>query len=197
MSQIMAKLLRPWRIICPPLRTARGFVISLFVAASLVAPASAGEPHVTFALKGRWVEFTVQQAGKPVADAILQVIDEQGKPFAEGQTGPEGESAFPLPGGSSFTVEIKTGPRTADPIRLFKTGEGIEPARVLLSYGLRPCCRSNLRKEPVITDTPGEPEPPPRGSILPWLCAAALLLGVCTAATNLRGLNQRPTPPAS
>jgi len=100
------------------------------------------EPCATFALKNGRVEFALHKNGRPVANATIQIIDEKGAKFGDGDTGAEGQTAFPLPPGSSFVVEIKAGERTADPIRLFKSTTGVEPARVLLSYGLRPCCRS-------------------------------------------------------
>ena len=132
--------------------------LALLAVSSLSALGRASEPQVTFALKAGWVDCSVRQDGKPVDGAVIQILDERGVKFAEGETGPGGETAFPMPTGSSCIVEIKTGERTADPIRLIKTDGGVEPARVLLSYGLRPCCRSKLIKpEPIIAGFPNEP----------------------------------------
>jgi hypothetical protein len=149
-----------------------------------VASLGGAEPQVAFTLKKGWVEFAVRRDGKPVADALIHVIDERGNQFAEGETGPDGDAAFPAPPGASFIVEIKTGERTADPIRLFKTAGGVEPARVLLSYGLRPCCRSISRGEPLIVGTPTEPgvAPEESTSVGPWLAG---ILGGLIAITLL------------
>jgi hypothetical protein len=112
--------------------------------ASLDDRSGAAEPHAAFAVKDGWVECVLRRDGKPVPDAVIQIIDERGKNFATGDTDQQGQAVFPLAPGSSFIVEIKTKERSADPIRLFKIDGAIEPSRVLLSYGLRPCCRSKL-----------------------------------------------------
>ena len=132
----------------------------------------AAEPQAAFAFKDGWVEFAVRQDGQPVANALIQVIDERGTDFAQGETGEEGQAAFPLPRGSWFMVEIKTGNRSADPIRLYKMDEGIEPARVLLSYGLRPCCR--FKSAPTAATDPRVPG---------WLFPAAVSAGLVLIAT--------------
>ncbi len=138
----------------------------------------AGEPQVTFALKAGWVEFSARQDGKPIDGAILVILDERGGKIAEGETGPSGETAFPMPtGGASCIVEIKTGARTADPIRLVKTEAGVEPARVLLSYGLRPCCRSKVtRPDPIVAGYPIETPNETENSDQPWRWPAIMLL---------------------
>ena len=163
---------------------------TLMLVLGCAAHLDAAEPQVAFTLKKGWVEFAVRREGKPVADALIQVLDERGNQFAEGETGPEGEASFPLPAGSFFTVEIKTGARTADPIRLFKTVEGVEPARVLLSYGLRPCCRSRPPYEPILCgnalEGPGD-EP-----MWPWLAAA--LVGLSIAALTWYVIKFRIAP---
>ncbi len=141
----------------------------------------AAEPQVTFALKAGWVDCSVRQDGKPIAGAVIQILDERGVKFAEGETGPGGETAFPMPAGSSCIVEIKTGERTADPIRLIKSDGGVEPARVLLSYGLRPLCRSKLIKpEPIIAGFPNEPpvEMKESNNLLAALAAVLFAAGI-------------------
>jgi len=126
-----------------------------FVLTCVLVPFSAraechdAEPQASFALKKGWVEVTLRKNGKPLANAKVQVIDEAGKNFADGETGDDGQAAFPMPRGASFAVEIKAGEKTSDPIRLYKSDGGIAPARVLLSYGLRPCCRSKGRDDTV------------------------------------------------
>lgn len=131
--------------------------------------AHASEARVTFALNAGWVDVSVRHDGKPVGSAHIQILDERGVKFAEGETGAGGETAFPMPPGAYCIVEIKTGDKTADPIRLLKTERGVEPARVLLSYGLRPCCRSALIKpEPVIVGYPEEPPPEAHWSDQVW-----------------------------
>lgn len=134
--------------------------LPLFLAIG-VAPSDASEPEVAFVVKDGWVEFVLRQDGRPVADALIQVVDEKGTNFAQGVTGEEGQASCPLPRGSSFVVEFKTGNRTADPIRFFKIEESVEPARVLLSYGLRPCCRFLSRKEATTDPTESELAAPP------------------------------------
>ena len=101
----------------------------------------ASAPHATFAVKDGFVEVTLRQDGKPVANATIEITKQNGMKFGESVVD-DGLASFFLPPGDSFVVEIKAGDRTADPIRLFKVESSVEPARVLLSYGLRPCCRS-------------------------------------------------------
>lgn len=122
--------------------------------------------------------------GEPIANAVIQVTDEKGKSFAEGQTEDDGQAAFPMPSGASFTVEIKTGNRTSDPIRLFKKETGIEPARVLLSYGLRPCCRflSHGDKEAVVETANPQPAAAPATSLPSWGLPVALVTTLLIAA---------------
>jgi hypothetical protein len=138
------------------------------------------EPQAAFVVKNGWVECALRQNGQPVAAAVIEVMDEAGKNFAEGQTGEEGQAAFPMPRGSSFTVEIKTGKRTADPIRLFPSADGIEPARVLLSYGLRPCCRFKERSETVGVGSEGGASEP-IDAHPPWQLFAAVFAALASA----------------
>ena len=157
--------------------------LALLAVTNLALPSRAGEPQVTFALKAGWVDCSVRQDGKPVDGAVIQILDERGVKFAEGETGPGGETAFPMPTGSSCIVEIKTGEWTADPIRLLKTDGGVEPARVLLSYGLRPCCRSKLIKpEPIIAGFPIEPpvEANESNNLLAALATVLFAAGIVT-----------------
>lgn len=160
--------------------------LAMLLALGIATPVRAAEPRATFALQAGWVDLSVRQDGKPVAGAVIRILDERGMKFAEGETGALGETAFPMPPGASCTVEIKTGERTADPIRLVETGGGVEPARVLLSYGLRPCCRSVLvQAEPIIVGHPVEPPAEWKDSIYPWAVLGAALFGVVAAAAYL------------
>ena len=138
----------------------------------------ADEPRAAFVLKNGWVDLALKHEGKPVADATIQIVDEKGTPFGEGETGPTGQASFPMPRGASFTLEIKAAGRTSDPIRLHVVESHIEPARVLLSYGLRPCCRfksTNEEPPPAATPTvPAEPSP----SLTKWIVLGVLLAGV-------------------
>jgi hypothetical protein len=170
--------------------------LALCAVLGLDAAGRANEPRVTFALNAGWVDCSVRHDGKPLAGAIIQILDERGVKFAEGETGPGGETAFPMPAGSSCIVEIKTGERTADPIRLIKTDSGVEPARVLLSYGLRPCCRSKLIKpEPVIAGHRIEaPAEATEFSFL-WASLAAILFGSGVATAQVWWLRRRYTNP--
>jgi hypothetical protein len=107
------------------------------------SPASvrAAEPQVAFVVKDGWVEFTLTQDDKPVADAQVRVFTANGHTFGEGETGPQGRGEFPLPPDHSFRVEIKIGDRTADSILLTPIDDHVVPTNVLLSFGLAPCCK--------------------------------------------------------
>lgn len=165
----------------------RLWLTGVLVAVGLDAPCDAGEPQVAFTLKAGWVDVVVRQDGKPLGVSI-QLLDERGVTFAAGETGSGGETAFPMPPGSFCTVEIKTGEKTADPIRLHKTDHGVEPGRVLLSYGLQPCCRSKLIKpEPIIAGYPVEPSAEAnRSSALHWAkLTLAIVIGVIAVAVQI------------
>jgi hypothetical protein len=143
----------------------------------------AAEPQAAFALKHGWVEFALRQDGRPVADAKIQIMDEKGVKFGEGETGAAGETAFPLPPGASFVVEIKAGERIADPIRLFKSAAGVEPVRVLLSYGLRPCCRSiKPRGDMTVAQEQIETKAESNEESIPWHWLAPVFAFVCLDA---------------
>lgn len=157
----------------------------------LAASRGTAEPHVGFVLKNGWVECTLHQEGKPISDAVIHVIDDGGKNFAEGQTGDDGQGAFPLPRGTWFTVEIKTGERTADPIRLFKLNGNVEPARVLLSYGLRPCCRLKAPRDTPTVDAAVFAPPEPRDTPPLWWLLLTVPVGLCLTA-EVALIVQRP-----
>lgn len=150
-----------------------------------VVPCRAGEPQVAFVLKDGWVELVLRQDGRPLAEARMQVTDERGRNFAEGETGKEGEAGFPLPRGKSFIVEFKTGERMADPIRLARVDDEIQPARVLLSYGLRPCCRFKSRPDAVVEPTESDVPASPTTVPPTWLWVAALPIGISLVAVLL------------
>lgn len=146
---------------------------------ALAARGHGSEPQVVFQVKDGWVEFTVRHDGEPCAEATVNVLDQAGKKFAEGETGLDGQGVFPLPAGSFFIVEFKVGKRTADPVPLRRTRDGVEPSRVLLSYGLLPCCRILRPAEPKKTSAEApaaavadQPWP------LTWILAAGGIFGL-------------------
>lgn len=169
-------------------------LLGVLGALSLSATATASEPQVAFALKKGWLEFTLQQDGKPLSEAVVRVLDDQGTQFVEGETGASGRGSFPLNRGDTFFLEIKIGDRTADPITLHRTSDGISPDRVLLSFGLRPCCRVPSRGG-VYRVAELEPSPIPPSRTIPWLPLLAVvgcLLGglslvIVAARSGMRG----------
>lgn len=162
--------------------------IACLIAFAVLASAGvvrAHEPQAAFVLKGNWVECLVDQDGRPAANATLVILDAQGNKFADGETDDTGLAQFPAPAGSSFTVEIKTaGAKTADPIRIMKVGSRIEPARVLLSYGLRPCCRGLVNRDNSWKSTGHEISASDR--LLLWFAAAATVCAVLGVIVFLR-----------
>jgi hypothetical protein len=160
--------------VCLRARNVNLIAITLFAIGSM---ASAHEPQAAFVLKGNWVECLVEQDGRPAANAALVILDAQGNKFADGETDDTGLAQFPAPAGSSFTVEIKTaGAKTADPIRIMRAGSRIEPARVLLSYGLRPCCRGLVNRDNSWKSA--GPAISPSDRLLFWFAGAAMVCAV-------------------
>lgn len=99
------------------------------------------EAQISFQTKKGWISFTLEKEGAPVADALVQILDENGAVFAEGTTGEKGQGQFPLPTGEQIKVEVKIGERSADTIVLTRSGDKVFPEEVLLSYGSKPCCK--------------------------------------------------------
>ena len=113
----------------------------LFLISSLATKASG--PPISYAVKNRWIQFTLTHDDKPVTNGMVRVFDGFGNNFAEGETGTNGQGEFPLPSGHQFRVEIKIGDRAADPIPVTSNGGNrIVPERRRLSFGLAPCCRT-------------------------------------------------------
>ncbi len=168
----------------------QGLAAFALLVSGAAAPCNAAEPQVAFTLKKGWVGFAIEQDGKPVPSAIVRAFDEHGHNFAEGETGDEGRGEVPQPRGASFTIEIKVGKRVADPIRIRRAGKGVEPANVLLSFGLRPCCRV-----PSQGWSFKPPEPMPSGPRNPrlWLQAGAGTVFLMFGAAILI-LARRPSP---
>ncbi|MEZ6143543.1 MAG: SpaA isopeptide-forming pilin-related protein [Zavarzinella sp.] len=104
-------------------------------------PISASEPHVAFTVKDGWVEMAISHDANPVPEATFQIYSSNAQLFAEGETGKEGRAEFPLPPGPYFRVELKIDGRNADSIQLTKIEDYVVPARVLLSFGIAPCCK--------------------------------------------------------
>jgi hypothetical protein len=121
----------------------RAFLMAVVVATTpwVCGPTMATEPQVAFEVNDGWMSFSLTHDEKPVANAKVRVLDTRGGVFAEGEPGPEGRGEFPMPPSHYFLVEIKVAERIADPIMLTKRGNGVAPDSVLLSFGLRACCR--------------------------------------------------------
>ena len=160
-----------------------------------------GEAEAAFAFKDGCVSVTLRQAGRPIDGAKIQVFDSNGKNFGSGETEADGEACCPLPTGASFVVEIKAGERTSDPIRLYKTETGIAPARVLVSYGLRPCCRSKGRDEVIVVGMPTEAPADSAPTLVPdWLVLTTITGQNHTSIELVRqfeDLRHRPCPEQS
>jgi hypothetical protein len=175
-----------------PFRRSMWYLAALAVLGSS-RPGMAREPEVEFSLKAGWVDCTIDQDGKPIPDALVRIMDTSGRNFAEGETDERGQGQFPVPDGNWFIVEIKTGKRTADAIRLSRTADAIQPGRVLLSYGLRPCCRVLARKGSQ-TGAATTWSPPAEATI--WILAGTIAGAlVCTVAIILIAGRRRSLKP--
>jgi hypothetical protein len=151
-----------------PLSLRAGIIAFAICATIRGNPCFAAEPQASFTHKNGWVEVALCKDGMPVANATIDITNPHGINIASGEV-EKGQAGFPLPPGASFViVEIKIGEKTADPIRLYKHDAGVEPARVLLSYGLRPCCRSiKTPREGTTLASQGE-TPPVYEEPTPW-----------------------------
>lgn len=158
----------------PSIRLVFRVLFAFYLLMGVVDPGWASEPQVSFAVKQGWLDFLVEQDGAPLSDVRVQSYDSQGNRFAEGETGAKGRGNFPLPAGNRFLVELKIGERHADPIWLTRVGDNVVPNEVLLSFGLRPCCRASALR-PSEATLPSE-------SLSPWFplvsLAVLLLVGI-------------------
>ena len=165
-------------------------LVPLVVTFLAAAPAYGRDPEAAFHVKDNWLEFEIRQDGLPCGKVEVQVIDDHGKSFASGEAGDDGQGAFPLPPGKSLILEFKTAGKKADHVFLRRTAEGVEPSRVLLSYGLLPCCRTATAEKKLA------PAPEKKGAGNPsfqptrWLLFTAGLVGVVFALTQL--VRRRP-----
>ena len=168
------------------MRSALPAFVAMMLSATTVLTA---EPQISFAVKNRWVQFTLTHDDKPVTNGMVRVFDSFGNTFAEGETGTNGQGEFPLPSGHQFRVEIKIGDRAADPIPVTSIGGNrIVPERVLLSFGLAPCCRIVSRglveRATTVIEPPPEPVHHKESSSTSWLPAAGALF-LLVAGTTL------------
>jgi hypothetical protein len=170
---------------------------AVLIGIPLTAPIGrAAEPQVEFEVKDGWVEFVLTRDDKPVPDATVLVFDSGGNKFAEGETGAQGRGLFPLPPGAEFRVEFKVDGRNADMIRLAPVDGRVVPNRVLLSFGLAPCCRTPSRAAVAGSAAP-PPEPVPFLNLRSvWLQAGAgvalTLVGVVILGASRRGSPHTP-----
>jgi len=156
----------------------------------LLAPTTVGatEPQIAFVVEGPFAKFKLAQDGQPV-EGTIRVFDGAGNSFAEGES-EGGRGGFPVPRGDVFTLEVKIGDRSADAITLTRDGNTITPANVLLSFGLKPCCRVPSRGVYRPGDTPAA------GSLPMWLMAGgaglSILVGSALVFFALRPVRSEP-----
>jgi hypothetical protein len=121
------------------------FVLAAFAQAPHSPPptlhSSLREPQIAFQVKGKWLSLTVTQAGQPLPDVGVEVFSATAQKFAAGETDDAGQGQFPLPPGPYCHLEVRVGVRVADTIKLQLLGDRVLPGAVLLSFGLKPCCR--------------------------------------------------------
>ena len=74
------------------MRSALPAFVAMMLSATTVLTA---EPQISFAVKNRWVQFTLTHDDKPVTNGMVRVFDSFGNTFAEGETGTNGQGEFP------------------------------------------------------------------------------------------------------
>jgi len=161
-----------------------GLRLILMVAAiaNLGSFVEGAEPQVGFVVKKGWLHFKVEKEEAGLPGVVVQSFDSNGQKFAEGETGDGGTGSFPLPPGNRFMVELKVGNRNADPVWLTKIDSDVVPREVLLSFGLRPCCRLSVIKDAEKSTLPEE-----ESSWLPWICSGAVVMaGIWMSLYRLR-----------
>jgi len=165
--------------------------LAVLVILGCLENARAAEPQIAFVVKEGWVDFTLKQDAEPVSDAQVKIFDQNGHKFAEGETGTDGHGTFPMPTGDLFIAEIQIGERTADPIRICRYGEGVEPDRVLLTFGLRPCCTAELRRKSRKLNDAGTPSETPLWANRMTLTIIGSIAVSCLFAVFLTRLRSR------
>jgi hypothetical protein len=160
------------------------WVAALMPAATDLSRAGTVGPRASFALEHGWVQVQVRQEKGPVADARIRVFDDAEQVFAEGETDEQGVGSFPARG-HTCRIGITINGKECDLIPLHLDGKTAEPARVLLTFGTRPCCRmaAGIRgwTGPEENSANQESESPPPAPEVGW---PALAGGGCLAAAG-------------
>src|SRR3954469_22529686 len=115
---------------------------------------AAARPEASFALVDGWIEARIEQDGKPVAGARVEVFDVIGAPFAQGETAEQGVGTFPRPRGHTCRLAVTIGGKPCDSVLLPFEGESASPPRVQLTFGDRSCCRTTGRGRPPYDEEP-------------------------------------------
>jgi hypothetical protein len=155
---------------------------ALILLGLMAAPVWASEPVVAFRVEEGWVRFAVTRDDQPVRDVTLRVVDRPGAPFVEGEADEQGVGSFPAPASADCVVTFTLAGQEADPmlIQFADKKSRVEPERVLLTFGRRPCC-SVTRLKPDDSLAGG----------WRWLWAAELAVGVA-CLTGVLWLIWRP-----
>ncbi len=184
---------------CPPaVGRWHGFGASIALILLWSTSVRSAEPVVTFQLEDGWVVLTLHQEQRPIADAGIKVFDRNDRVFAEGTTDEQGMGTFPLPKGDSFLVDVRIGAKTADSIRLSVIDQQIEPSRVLLTFGLQPCCQAPSRTAAATANLHEESSPVQPGRLPTWLQALGgvvfLVIGTLLLVVGQRSTSAPVSP---
>jgi hypothetical protein len=169
-------------------RSPRPCLTALAVLLLAAGQCAAAKPEASFALVDGWIEARVEQDGKPVAGARVEVFDVIGAPFAQGETAEQGIGTFPRPKGHTCRLAVTIGGKPCESVLLTFEGESVSPARVQLTFNDRSCCRTSGRGQPPFDDEP-DFDPPGRVALL-LAAGGCCLSGAFALALSLR---RRPT----
>lgn len=142
-------------------------------------PAPDQPPEAAFVVRDGWLNVRLTDAGRPVSGATVRCLVGTHQ-WAEGETGSDGDGAFPAPkaGTCQMVFDLGAGPSAPIPLT-FLTADSIVPTSCAVRDGSRDCCRP-VRLTPV-GDTPAAPAPP---TVWP-LAVAGLVLGTVLSAAAL------------
>jgi hypothetical protein len=139
------------------------------------------KPEVSFSAEGGFVTLRLEGPAGPIADAIIKAYDHVEFVFAEGETDEAGIGTFPAPAGGVCRIGITIKGKECDLIPLHVRPDAVDPPRVQLTFGTRPCCRFAVKRSArdwsPLDDEPG---PPPDRTALLFATGGAFV-GVAAA----------------
>jgi hypothetical protein len=173
----------PHRVL-PPLTWA---AVLLLVPGTGAGRAATTGPQAAFTVEDGWVKVIVHKDEAPVGIAHIRVYNDAEQQISDGETDERGNGTlFPV-SDSSCRIGVTINSKECDLIPLRIHGTRVEPSRVLLTFGTRPCCRAlaALRRSANSSREGQVDEPEPARPREDWVAATAAAGGFFLLAAGV------------